>query len=244
MGGKIPKNIKEKVIRQWLQGWTRERIARENDIGAGTVTAIIKEAREQKEYHDIDLLRNVAIVVKEEGLELAQLGFAVRLKRMMKENVINEDQIEPIVIDFATYCFKHNLAFDKLIDGGYKALNLADKLGTSVKNIPEYIVQATKRIQALDTKRHDKIRQTELIQEEYDTIVAEREKYGNEKQLIEHNKELERKLNECEARCRRFKELWHNERRSGRAIDERRADIAHQNLLCQEELEKLKKSVK
>jgi transcriptional regulator with XRE-family HTH domain len=244
LGGKIPRNIKEKVIRQWLQGWTRERIARENDIGAGTVTAIIKEAREQKEYHDIDLLRHVAIVLNEERLELAQLGFAVRLKRIMEENVINESQIEPIIIDFATYCFKHNLAFDKLIDCGYKALNLADKLGILVEKIPEYIVQATKGIQALDVKRHEKIRQTELIQEDYDTIVAEREKYGNEEQLIKRNKEIERELNECEARCRRFEEQFDNERRYGIAIDERRAEFARLYSLCHEELEKLKKSIK
>lgn len=240
MGGKIPRNIKEKVIRQWLQGWTRERIARENDIGAGTVTAIIKEAREQKEYHDIDLLRNVAIVVKEEGLELAQLGFAVRLKRIMEENVINESQIEPIIIDFATYCFKHNLAFDKLIDCGYKALDLADKLGILVEKIPEYIVQAEKRIQALDTKRREKIIETERIQEEYDTVVAECEKYGTEKQLIERNKKLERELNKCEARCRRFEEQFNNERRSGRAVDRKRGEFARLYSLCQEELKKLR----
>jgi len=41
LGGNIPRNIKEKVIRQWLDGLTREGIAKENDIGAGTVTAII-----------------------------------------------------------------------------------------------------------------------------------------------------------------------------------------------------------
>ena len=65
MGGKIPKNIKEKVIRQWLHGLTRERIAREDDIGAGTVTAIIQEARRpyrqlqdwKKEVHILLLIR-------------------------------------------------------------------------------------------------------------------------------------------------------------------------------------------
>ena len=41
LGGKIPRNIKEKVIRQWLNGLTRESIIKEDDIGAGTVTAII-----------------------------------------------------------------------------------------------------------------------------------------------------------------------------------------------------------
>jgi DNA-directed RNA polymerase specialized sigma24 family protein len=50
LGGKIPKNIKEKVIRQWTDGLTRENIAKKDDIGAGTVTAIIQEARKQEEY--------------------------------------------------------------------------------------------------------------------------------------------------------------------------------------------------
>jgi hypothetical protein len=36
LGGKIPRNIKVKVIRQWLDGLTRERIAKKEDIGAGT----------------------------------------------------------------------------------------------------------------------------------------------------------------------------------------------------------------
>jgi chromosome segregation ATPase len=119
-------------------------------------------------------------------------------------------------------------------------LNLADKLDISVEKIPEYIMQAREIIEALDAQRHEKIRDKERIQEEYDTIIAEREKYGKEKQLIERIKELEGKLNGCEARCRRLKEQLDNERRYGIAIDERRAEIAHQNLLCQEELEKLK----
>lgn len=39
MGGKIPRNIRVKVVRQWLDGLTRERIARTDGIVAGTVTA-------------------------------------------------------------------------------------------------------------------------------------------------------------------------------------------------------------
>jgi hypothetical protein len=57
LGGKIPKNLKEKVIHQWLDGLTRESIAKKSDIGAGIVTVIIQEARKQEEYNDIDLLR-------------------------------------------------------------------------------------------------------------------------------------------------------------------------------------------
>jgi hypothetical protein len=85
LGGRIPKHIKAEVIRQWLDGLTRENIAKEDDIGTGTVTTIIQEARKQEEYNDIDLLRQVSLKLKEEELQLPELGFAIRLKRIMKK---------------------------------------------------------------------------------------------------------------------------------------------------------------
>jgi hypothetical protein len=115
LGGKIPRNIKEKVIRQWLHGLTRENIVKEDDIGAGTVTAIIQEVRKQEEYNDIDLLRQVSVRLKEEELKLPLLAFAIRLKKIMEENGINEDQIKPIIQDFAAYCLRHNISYDTVI---------------------------------------------------------------------------------------------------------------------------------
>ncbi len=58
----IPKSIKQPVIKQWLPGTSRDQIAKDNDIGAGTVSAIIKDAKQ--EIPDIDLLREVAMIVK------------------------------------------------------------------------------------------------------------------------------------------------------------------------------------
>ena len=159
MGGKIPKNIKEKVISQWLQGLTREKIAKENDIGTGTVSAIIIEARQQKEYHDIDLLRQISTKLREEGLEPAHLGFAIRLKKIMEENDIREDQLESLILDFNTYCFSHNLTFDKVFESGYESLNLAYKFGIKVEKIPEYINQGKKMIDRLEDQRQEILRQ-------------------------------------------------------------------------------------
>jgi hypothetical protein len=52
MGGKIPRQIKEKVIRQWLQGTRRSTIAKDNGIG-GHYYVSIKE-----EYYDMELFRH------------------------------------------------------------------------------------------------------------------------------------------------------------------------------------------
>ncbi len=56
MKPKVPKSIRERVIKlikQWLQSMSRDEIAKYNDIGAGTVGAIIKDAKQ--EIPDIDL---------------------------------------------------------------------------------------------------------------------------------------------------------------------------------------------
>ena len=53
MKHKVPRSIRERVIEQWLQGMSRDEIAKVNDIGAGTVTAIIKDTKQ--EIPDIDL---------------------------------------------------------------------------------------------------------------------------------------------------------------------------------------------
>ena len=37
MKPKVPKSIKQRVIKQWLLGMSRDEIGKDNDIGAGTV---------------------------------------------------------------------------------------------------------------------------------------------------------------------------------------------------------------
>jgi DNA-directed RNA polymerase specialized sigma24 family protein len=44
---RIPKSIRERVIKQWLQGMSRDQIAKDNDIGAGTVSSIIKDTKQE-----------------------------------------------------------------------------------------------------------------------------------------------------------------------------------------------------
>ena len=204
MGGKIPRNIKVKVIRQWLDGLTRERIAKKEDIGAGTVTAIIQEARkEEEEYNDIDLLREIAVRLKEEGLELPLIGFAIRLKRIVEENDINEDQIEPIIQDFATYSLRYKIPYDTIIKIGHEALYLEQKYGVPIEKIPEYINQGKETIGRLEDQRQEILRQKkqageelDVMQQELDRIAHEFDKYRNEIPLIQRIMELENELAE------------------------------------------------
>jgi hypothetical protein len=205
LGGKIPRNIKVKVIRQWLDGLTRERIAKKEDIGTGTVTAIIQEARkEEQEYNDMDLLREVSLRLKEEGIGLPLLAFAIKLKRIMEENDIIEDQIEPIIQDFATYCLRYKIPYDTIIKIGREALYLEQKFGIPIEKIPECITQGKETIDRLEYERLEIIRQNQLASEELDarqqkldTIAHELEKYRKEVPSIQRIIELENELEEA-----------------------------------------------
>ena len=73
------------------------------------------------------------------------LAFAIKLKRIMEENDINEDQIEPIIQDFAVCRLRHNIPYDILIQIGREALYLEQKYGVPIERIPEYITQGRKQ---------------------------------------------------------------------------------------------------
>jgi DNA-binding CsgD family transcriptional regulator len=54
MEPKVPIAIRQQVIKRWLQGTPKDQIAKYNGIGAGTVSAIIKDTK-QKDIPYIDL---------------------------------------------------------------------------------------------------------------------------------------------------------------------------------------------
>jgi hypothetical protein len=83
MGPRIPSLIRKRVAQQWVGGVSRRIIAKENQIGAGTVSRII---RGFKEYgFDLELLREVGLLLKREGLDVNLLPSSVRLRKKLEE---------------------------------------------------------------------------------------------------------------------------------------------------------------
>jgi hypothetical protein len=112
MGGKIPNTIRRQVITQWLYDFSRDQIAKDNEIGAGTVSTIIKQCKEQKQKdHDFefDLIRQVAVMLKREGVDVNTFASSIRLQRKLEQNGLSEEQIESFVENMDVHCFKWDL---------------------------------------------------------------------------------------------------------------------------------------
>jgi transposase len=53
MRPKVPETIRSNVINEWLYGLSRDEVAKNNGVGAGTVSAIIKEAMQNDPEFDL-----------------------------------------------------------------------------------------------------------------------------------------------------------------------------------------------
>jgi hypothetical protein len=82
MGGNIPRPIKIEVIKKWLQGKSRDQIAKEEGIGTGTVSSITNEHRQNDS--EFDVMRQVAVKLKLQGHSIESFAPLVRLREILR----------------------------------------------------------------------------------------------------------------------------------------------------------------
>ena len=163
MRAKVTKSITERVIKQWLQGMSRDEIAKNNDIGAGTVTAIIKDAKQ--EIPDIDLLREVALVLKKYDLDLSVFASSVRIKNKLVEMDLNEDQLETLIENINIHCFKHGLTGEEFLDIVNNVCSLLDNLEMQLDELPNHIMRQELELEKVERETKDaKVKQHEVLQ--------------------------------------------------------------------------------
>jgi transcriptional regulator with XRE-family HTH domain len=191
---KFPKTIREQVIKQWLQGMSRDQVAKVNGIGAGTVSAIIKDAKQ--EIPDIDLLREVAIIVNKYDLDLSILASSIRIKNKLDEMGLNEDQIESFIENIIIYCFKRGLTAEKFLNIVNKVSALSKNLGMPVDQLPNYIMQQQLELEQVKGETEDaKLKQFQALRH-YNVTMDDLEEYRRNKPLIDRIKQLENELEE------------------------------------------------
>lgn len=93
--------IKKKVITQYLQGVSRDRIAADNGVGTGTVSNIIDEWKKGILDSDYESVRDLAIHCKKEGVSLEDLMSAVRIKNYIKQTGTDEERVEQFIAQCA-----------------------------------------------------------------------------------------------------------------------------------------------
>ena len=97
MPAAINTQVKKQVIKQYLSGDSRDRIAADNGIGAGTVSNIINNWKKGVEDSDYDSLRGLTVPLKKQGIGLSELAPLVRLYNYLKKLSTDEHHIESFI---------------------------------------------------------------------------------------------------------------------------------------------------
>jgi DNA repair exonuclease SbcCD ATPase subunit len=247
MGQRIPNPIRQQAIKKWLEGKSRDEIARELQIGQGTVSAILKEAA--KNDPEFYLLREIALIIKNQGLDIESFAPLVRLYTVLRDKgmltgitgeqnlELMQDRLEAAIVEMEVLLFQKGSSPEDFFSLVTNMYNFADRVGVPLSEFPSYIEELKDRIKVLT----EEINQAEKKKQDFLTdnkITLELlQEYIANKPFRETLKNVEEKLAVAEERIRELEEELDAERRS--------KDLEEQNELSvfDTELEKAKEEI-
>lgn len=134
--------MKDEVIRLYLQGLSRDDIARTCGVAEGTVSNIIDDWKRKLDIPDVQSLRDLAVNLKRYGIDAAQCTEGLRIKNTMKKLGVNPNQFEGFINEVYEYCQRIGLAPQDIASNLQALINLSKDIPFS--KIPERIEEKKK----------------------------------------------------------------------------------------------------
>src|SRR5918995_5469795 len=199
MGGRIPEQIRRDVVRKWLLGVKRNGIAKETNIGKGTVSELISQYSSKDS--EVDLIRQVALAIRDLQTNVFAFSQAVRLKIILNEfGLKEEEKIESLVTIAEIHCFKHGLDLQEFFDIVEEVASYSNKLGIPVEDLPSHIEQQKETLEKLNSQIKDAKTNLSAVLQNNNVTLGDLENYKNDKPvmdtLVETQEELANVANE------------------------------------------------
>jgi DNA repair ATPase RecN len=155
LGKRIPNEVKNKVLDKWLFGIPSNMIATCNGMGYGSVNRIIESFKSK--IPDLDLLRAVAVMIKQEGLSLNDMAIGIRIKNFLEQMGSSEIEMESLLKEIDTHSFKTNQTFSDVVKEIHEIHRFASGHGISIHQVYDYVEHKKKELRTLQIES-DKIK--------------------------------------------------------------------------------------
>jgi outer membrane murein-binding lipoprotein Lpp len=140
MRQQVPTHIKEEVIRKWLSGEQRDKIASDISMGAGTVTNIISKWKEEIGIPTADTLRILSTELKRLNINASQCAKGFKLLNIInKLGAQEEENIESFLTQIYKLCTSKNIPPETIVNISQQIVTLGETIPFS--QIPEYMQQ-------------------------------------------------------------------------------------------------------
>nr|MDQ6864837.1 hypothetical protein [Thermoproteota archaeon] len=186
MPAAIDTQVKRRVIIQWLAGESRDRIAADNNIGAGTVSNIINEWKKGVEDSEYGSIRELAVFSKKEGLNLGEFASRFRLYNYINKVAANEEQIESFIVNYMNGA--NSLPPEKIIELTNQLFDVSKSESIPPAEVPGRIKQKLVEKQRLE----DQIQEAGAILQSKNVDIETINEYNRLKEhLSKYNLSLE-----------------------------------------------------
>jgi len=201
MPAPIPDATKSKVIELWLLGHSRDFIASANNISTGGVYNIVKEWEDAIGRNVARGLREMAVLLKKEGLSPAQCAIGLRIMKIFENQGVDAEAAEHFVSDMYQECNKHGITPSNIIahiEDLVKFSNeekvrlpeiqsFIDRKIIQKKELEDSVVQLNNTVANLTVKESELEKNNDTISEQIKRAGDEMKSYYNSKQELENH---------------------------------------------------------
>jgi 23S rRNA pseudoU1915 N3-methylase RlmH len=198
MGARIPEPIKIEVLNWWLEGLSRDKIAKLCEIGAGTVSSIIVEFLAAD--YSLPLQREVALKLKRENLSIVDLAYSIRLSKVLRNFQLAEEKLEAFMEQVEINCFKLGLSVEIFIDCVNEVCDFASNHHIPFDQLPRYIAERRQSLEVLDTEVEVATQKTIEALRNGNITLADIAEYQRERPTIEKYRMTKRELDKMTIR--------------------------------------------
>jgi hypothetical protein len=172
----ISHDTRNQVIREWLAGEPRDKIASDTELAAGTITNIVRDWRHELGYPTADALRQLAIDLKRLGINTVDCAIGFRIVNIIKRlglvEADEEKRLESFVSDIYNKCKYYGLMPDKLVTLAMQILDLLESIPLS--QIPNYVEEKSKDKQKLEEEIKNLLERKSATQLEYEEALRKK----------------------------------------------------------------------
>jgi hypothetical protein len=151
MPAAISESAKAKVIEMWVQGHTRDLIARANYVSTGAVSNIIKEWQDRIGRDTAQDLRELRGLLNKEGLSVAKCAIGARVMKMLSDQGVDAETAEYFISDLYKECKSRGITPNQIVTNTEDLVKFSENMRLS--EINEYINDKSVQNKQLDEKR-------------------------------------------------------------------------------------------
>jgi DNA-binding FrmR family transcriptional regulator len=220
MPASIHPEIRSEVTKQWLAGITRERIAKQNSIGTGTVSSIVCDWKQGLLDIDIEPIRELTVQIRKLGINLIECADAARLVNRIKRAGGNTRGVEKLLTSIQNKCIASGLPQEKICELLIQLFNISKSQSLPLELVPGHMERKIQNLMQeyelkrmkidgmsllLDVPKWDILRWNDVLEKHREVITIESlaedvEQFGSIRKAIEKQSQKVKEL--------RLKQTW------------------------------------